>query len=151
MGQYGLYEAAFDLRAATIDRLPRSSPTISALVRGHHFDYCLNMETKSAVTLLAALAQETRLSVFRLLVEQGPDGLPAGQIAERLDISPATLSFHLKELTHAGLTLSRQEGRFVIYSAHYEAMNGLLSFLTENCCAGSPCDATASACAPSKR
>lgn len=109
------------------------------------------METRTAVPLLAALAQDTRLSVFRLLVEQGPEGLPAGQIAERLDISPATLSFHLKELTHAGLTLSRQEGRFVIYSAHYETMNGLLSFLTENCCAGSPCDNAAPTCTPTKR
>lgn len=98
------------------------------------------METLSAIPLLAALAQETRLSVFRLLVEQGSKGLPAGQIAKHLDISPATLSFHLKELTHAGLTQSRQEGRFVFYSANYETMNGLLTFLTRNCCAGSPCE-----------
>lgn len=97
------------------------------------------METIAAVPLLAALAQETRLSVFRLLVEQGPGGMPAGQIAERLGISPATLSFHLKELTHAGLTLSRQEGRYVIYSANFKAMDDLLSFLTQNCCAGTPC------------
>lgn len=105
------------------------------------------METKSAVPVLAALAQETRLSVFRLLVEQGPEGIPAGQIAERLDISPATLSFHLKELTNAGLTQSRQEGRFVFYSANYEAMDDLLSFLTKNCCAGSACKVPAKSCA----
>mgnify|MGYP002652213172 CR=1 FL=1 len=98
------------------------------------------METTSAVPLLAALAQETRLSVFRLLVEQGPEGLAAGLIAERLAISPATLSFHLKELTNAGLTQSRQAGRFVIYSANYAAMEGLLSFLTKNCCAGVSCE-----------
>lgn len=105
------------------------------------------METKTAVPLLAALAQETRLAVFRLLVEQGPDGLPAGQLAERLGISPATLSFHLKELTNAGLTQSRQEGRFVIYSANYPAMDALLSFLTENCCAGSSCEVSGASCA----
>jgi len=104
------------------------------------------METNTAVLLLSALAQEKRLSVFRLLVEQGPDGMPAGQIAEQLGISPATLSFHLKELTHAGLTLSRQEGRYVIYSANFKAMDGLLSFLTENCCAGTPCGVEGVSC-----
>ena len=105
------------------------------------------MKNKIAVALLSALAQETRLSVFRLLVEQGPAGLPAGQIAERLELAPATLSFHLKELTAAGLTLSRQDGRFVIYSANYEAMDDLLSFLTKNCCAGSSCEVSAQPCA----
>lgn len=104
------------------------------------------METINAVPLLAALAQETRLDVFRLLVQQGPDGLPAGQIAEQLGISPATLSFHLKELTHAGLTQSRQDGRYVIYSADFQAMDGLLSFLTLNCCAGTPCGVEGVAC-----
>lgn len=98
------------------------------------------MKTNDAIPLLAALAQETRLEAFRLLVQQGPDGLAAGQIAEQLGISPATLSFHLKELTHAGLTRSRQDGRYVIYSADFKAMDGLLSFLTRNCCAGAPCD-----------
>ena len=104
------------------------------------------MKTSTAVPLLAALAQETRLSVFRLLVEQGPDGLPAGQIAEQLGISPATLSFHLKELTYAGLTQSRQDGRYVIYSANFKTMDGLLSFLTQNCCAGTPCGVEGAAC-----
>ena len=104
------------------------------------------METKSAVHILAALAQETRLSVFRLLVERGPDGVPAGQIADSLDISPATLSFHLKELTNAGLTQSRQDGRFVIYSVNYAAMHGLISFLTKNCCAGAPCGVPGAVC-----
>ena len=105
------------------------------------------MKNETAVTLLSALAQETRLSVFRLLVEQGPAGLPAGQVAERLDLAHATLSFHLKELTTAGLTLSRQDGRFVIYSANYKAMDDLLSFLTRNCCAGSSCEVSAKSCA----
>ena len=103
------------------------------------------MKNADAVLLLSALSQETRLAVFRLLVQQGPDGLPAVQIAERLDISPATLSFHLKELTNASSTLSRQDGRFVIYSADYRAMDKLLSFLTENCCVGTPCEASATA------
>ncbi len=105
------------------------------------------MKNDTAVALLSALAQETRLSVFRLLVEQGPEGLPAGQIAERLELAPATLSFHLKELTTAGLTVPQQEGRFVIYSANFDAMDGLLSFLTKNCCAGSSCEVSAQPCA----
>jgi DNA-binding transcriptional ArsR family regulator len=93
------------------------------------------METKQTVRALAALAQDTRLAVFRLLVQQGPSGMAAGEIAVALQISPATLSFHLKELSHAGLVLSRQDGRFIFYSADFDAMNGLLAFLTENCCA----------------
>ena len=92
------------------------------------------MEKKGAITALGALAQETRLDVFRLLVTQGPNGLPAGVIAERLDILPASLTFHLKELQHAGLITQRRMGRQQIYSAEYGAMNGLLAYLTENCC-----------------
>lgn len=106
------------------------------------------MKNTTAVSLLAALAQESRLAVFRLLVERGADGMPAGEIAERLKISPATLSFHLKELTNAGLTQSRQDGRFVVYSTNYKAMNDLLSFLTANCCAGTPCESVARSCKP---
>lgn len=97
------------------------------------------METKTAVTALAALAQESRLAIFRLLVQAGPDGLAAGRIGEALGIAPSSLSFHMKELTHAGLVSSRQESRFVIYSAHFGTMNELLGFLTENCCGGAPC------------
>ena len=96
------------------------------------------METKEAVTALAALAQDTRLSVFRLLVQAGPEGLAAGIIGENLGVSPATLSFHLKELSHAGLVSSRQEGRFVFYSADYPRMAALMTFLTQNCCRGMP-------------
>lgn len=99
------------------------------------------METKNAVTLLAALAQETRLSIYRLLVQQGPEGLAVGQIGERLSVASATLSFHLKELSHAGLLHARQEGRFIYYSANYDQMTGLLGYLTENCCRGEPCEA----------
>jgi ArsR family transcriptional regulator, arsenate/arsenite/antimonite-responsive transcriptional repressor len=96
------------------------------------------METKSAVTALAALAQETRLSIYRILVEAGPQGVAAGRIGEALAVPPATLSFHLKELAHAGLTSSRQEGRFIYYSADFEHMAALMSFLTQNCCQGMP-------------
>jgi DNA-binding transcriptional ArsR family regulator len=96
------------------------------------------METKTAVSALAALAQETRLSAFRLLVQAGPKGLPAGDLGQRLSVPPATLSFHLKELSHAALVTSRQEGRFVYYAANFEHMAALMSFLTQNCCNGMP-------------
>jgi DNA-binding transcriptional ArsR family regulator len=101
------------------------------------------METKIAVTALAALAQESRLAIFRLLVQAGPAGLAAGKIGEALGIAPSSLSFHLKELAHANLVASRQESRYIIYAANFPAMNALLAFLTENCCAGAPCDSTA--------
>lgn len=94
------------------------------------------MEINDAVTALGALAQESRLDVFRLLVRTGPGGLPAGEIAERLKIPPATLSFHLAQLRQAGLATMKREGRSLIYSADYDGMNDLMSFLTENCCAG---------------
>jgi DNA-binding transcriptional ArsR family regulator len=97
------------------------------------------MKTPDAVKALAALAQDSRLSVFRLLVEQGPAGLPAGVIAERLDLPAATLSFHLKELAHARMVNARQDGRFIHYSANFATMNALLGFLTENCCQGTGC------------
>jgi ArsR family transcriptional regulator len=100
------------------------------------------MENKTAVTALAALAQDSRLAIFRLLVQVGPEGLPAGKIGETLGIPPSSLTFHMKELSHAGLVQSRQESRYVIYSAHYAAMNELLAFLMENCCGGAPCTAT---------
>src|SRR5688572_22761035 len=96
------------------------------------------METKNAVVALAALAQETRLSIFRLLVEAGPEGLPAGDIGQKLDVAGATLSFHLKELSRAGLVTSRQEGRFIYYATNFEHMAALMSFLTQNCCKGMP-------------
>ncbi|MFZ6801495.1 ArsR/SmtB family transcription factor [Undibacterium sp. Di24W] len=100
------------------------------------------METKSAITALAALAQESRLAIFRLLVAVGPEGLAASKIAERLEVPSSSLSFHLKELSHAGLIMSRQDGRFVIYSADFTVMNDLLAFLTESCCGGNPCSST---------
>ena len=91
------------------------------------------------VDALAALAQETRLKVYRLLVEAGPEGLSAGRIGEELDLPPATLSFHLAHLARAGLARSRQDGRFVIYSADFQNMNQLVGYLTENCCGGRVC------------
>lgn len=94
------------------------------------------MEKPDAIAALAALAQGTRLDVFRLLVQAGTDGMPAGQIGERLDLPSATLSFHLNQLRHAGLVTFRREGRSLIYVAEYAAMNGLLAYLTENCCQG---------------
>ena len=97
------------------------------------------METKQAVQSLSALAQESRLAIFRLLVHAGPAGMAAGAIGEALDLPPATLSFHLAGLTRAGLAQSRQDGRFVIYSASFENMNALVAFLTENCCGGAAC------------
>jgi ArsR family transcriptional regulator len=100
------------------------------------------VETRQALQALSALAQESRLSIFRLLVQAGPAGRPAGAIGEALGLPPATLSFHLAGLTRAGLARSRQEGRFVIYSADYAAMNALVGFLTENCCQGAKCETT---------
>ncbi len=101
------------------------------------------MDSKAAIGSLGALAQETRLAIFRLLVEAGVGGLAAGAIAERLDIPASSLSFHLAELHRAGLIAQRRESRSLIYSADYRAMTALVGFLTENCCGGNP-----AACAP---
>jgi DNA-binding transcriptional ArsR family regulator len=92
------------------------------------------MDQKGALAALGALAQETRLELFRLLVTCGPQGMPAGAIAERLGVQPSSLSFHLAQLSHAGLVMQRRLGRQLIYSAEYGAMNDLLAYLTENCC-----------------
>jgi len=97
------------------------------------------METKSVIAALTALAQESRLAAFRLLVQAGPSGLPASRIAEVLGIAPSSLSFHLKELLHANMVSQTREGRSLIYAANFETMNGLLGFLTENCCGGNVC------------
>jgi len=104
------------------------------------------METTQAVQALSALAQGSRLAIFRLLVQAGPAGMAAGSIGEKLELPPATLSFHLAGLTRAGLARSRQDGRFVIYSADFERMNSLVGFLTENCCGGASC--APAACQP---
>jgi ArsR family transcriptional regulator len=101
------------------------------------------MKNPDAVAALAALAQENRLDVFRLLVKAGPEGLAAGNVAEALDLAPNTLTFHFDRLRLAGLVTVRRDGRSMIYAARFEVMNGLLGFLTENCCQGA-----AEACAP---
>ncbi|MDD2776900.1 MAG: winged helix-turn-helix domain-containing protein [Gallionella sp.] len=98
------------------------------------------MDSGQVVTALAALAQPTRLAIYRLLVVCGKDGMAAGQVAEKLAVSPATLSFHFRNLSHAGLIESRQAGRFVYYCANFGVMNEMLAYLTANCCAGEPCD-----------
>jgi DNA-binding transcriptional ArsR family regulator len=105
------------------------------------------MESKDVVNALAALAQHTRLAIYRLLVEAGSAGQAAGAISERLDVAAPTLSFHLKELANAGLVTSESQGRYVIYRANYAAMNGLLEFLTANCC-GSECVDGSAVCVP---
>lgn len=92
------------------------------------------MELKTTVNMLAALAQESRLNLFRLLVQAGPQGMAAGAIADKLGVPSSTLSFHLKELSQTGLIVARNESRYVFYSANFEAMNDLLNYLTENCC-----------------
>src|ERR1044071_3223630 len=104
------------------------------------------MEKSTAVSALAALAQENRLDVFRLLVEAGPGGMPAGEVASALGLAPNTLTFHFDRLRVAGLVTVRRDGRSMIYAARYETMNALIGFLTENCCAGA-----GEKCAPSRK
>jgi len=96
------------------------------------------MEIRTAVTALASLAQETRLLIYRLLIEAGPEGVAAGRIGEALKVPAATLSFHLKELSRAGLVSSRQERQFIFYAVDFERMAELMTFLTQNCCKGMP-------------
>ena len=96
------------------------------------------MKPAQVVKALAALAQPTRLAIYHLLVARGPEGMAAGQVAAKLKAAPATLSFHFKTLSHAGLVDGRQDGRFVYYAANFAVMNGMVAYLTENCCGGNP-------------
>lgn len=144
--QFGL------LRRNEVFTIDGAGAPIRSLDNPIYFDKTRNMETsptdtKQALAALAALAQETRLSIFRLLVETGPEGLQAGAIADRLALANATLSFHLKELNHAGLIIAAPNGRAIIYSANFLTMNTLIAYLTENCCAGAACSTTV-ACQP---
>lgn len=111
------------------------------------------MERTNVIAGLAALAQDTRLDIFRLLVQAGNEGRPVGHIGEKLGLPSATLSFHLNQLKHAGLVTFRREGRSLIYMADFAAMSGLMAYLTENCCGGqaADCGVTAAACVPSRK
>lgn len=108
------------------------------------------MEKIDAVSALAALAQDNRLDVFRLLVQAGQEGMPAGQVAETLGLAPNSLTFHFDRLRHAGLVSVQRKGRSMIYAARYDTMNALIAFLGENCCRGLPGDRTAT-CKPKSR
>lgn len=114
-----------------------------------YFDYDKKMKEVEAVQALTALAQSSRLQVFRALVVAGPGGLTPGALAALLEVPAATLSFHLKELLHAGLVSQQRDGRNLIYRAVFEQMNELLAFLTDHCCQGHAClDAKAGSCPP---
>jgi DNA-binding transcriptional ArsR family regulator len=108
------------------------------------------MEKNDAVAALAALAQDHRLAVFRLLVQAGPEGMPAGEVADALDLAPNTLTFHFDRLRAAGLVAVRRDGRSMIYAARFETMNALLGFLTENCCQGAVDTCAPAICRPAK-
>lgn len=108
------------------------------------------METSDAVAALAALAQDNRLDVFRLLVQAGPDGLPAGHVAASLKLAPNTLTFHFDRLRSAGLVTVQREGRSMIYAARFETMNALLGYLTDNCCLGAPESCAPAVCRPAR-
>ena len=109
------------------------------------------MKKTDAVAALAALAQDNRLDIFRLLVQAGPEGMPAGAVGGALDLAPNTLTFHFDRLRAAGLVSVRREGRSMIYAAQFEQMNALLGFLTENCCGGAPCAPAAAECKPARK
>jgi ArsR family transcriptional regulator, arsenate/arsenite/antimonite-responsive transcriptional repressor len=104
----------------------------------HHYDIMRTMKISDAVSILSALAQESRLEIFRYLIQSGPAGVPAGRIGEQLDVHSATLSFHLNALRHAGLVSARRESRSIIYTANFARMSDLIGYLTENCCKGEP-------------
>jgi ArsR family transcriptional regulator len=106
------------------------------------------MDSSATIRALAALAQEHRLAAFRLLVQAGQEGLPAGALAEKLGMASSSMSFHLAALAHAGLVSQRRQSRMIIYSANYAAMNGLMAYLTENCCGGQACTDPVPCCPP---
>lgn len=143
-----LYLNRFDLSkycfsaAQQINKNKHKCVLQSRTKRSYYYDYSIFIEimnSKNVITALASLAQESRLAVFRLLVQAGPEGMPAMKIAEALSIPPSSMSFHLKELTHANMVTQTKAGRSLIYAANFETMNSLLAFLTENCCGGNLC------------
>ena len=107
------------------------------------------MKTRTAIGALGALAHEHRLAIYRLLVQRGPEGLPAGAIGDRVGLVPSSLTFHLQNLQRAGLIARRRESRQLIYSADFAVMNGLVGYLTENCCGNSSADCSSN-CAPAQ-
>lgn len=115
-----------------------------------HFYIHRNMKKVAVVSALAALAQDSRLDVFRLLVQAGPEGISAGAVATALDLAPNTLTFHFDRLRTAGLITVRRDGRSMIYAAQFETMNSLLGYLTENCCGGAQC-APVAECKPARK
>jgi DNA-binding transcriptional ArsR family regulator len=134
-GQRPAYNGVREQPDVILGGASRQVPRLASqdhLDAGLYFDHSGNMNIKTAVQSLAALAQDSRLEVFRLLVQAGPAGLPAGEIAERLGIPASTLSFHVKALVQADLVESRHESRFIYYSARFSAMNDLIAFLGEN-------------------
>lgn len=129
-----------------------ASITLPTTITAHRSETVTpTMQTKQALTILSALAQESRLAVYRLLIKHAPDGLAASAIAEKLGLANATLSFHLKELSHAGLVTSQQSGRFIYYAPVIEAMNDLIGYLTDHCCSqsDSSCGVDKVSCKPS--
>jgi len=114
------------------------------LTNAVYFDIFGIMKVEQAVKALGALAQDSRLSIYRALVQQGPSGLAAGALSEKLDVPAPTMSFHLSQLSNAGLIKSTRDGRSIIYAADYDTMRQLLNFLTENCCRGENCNETVS-------
>jgi DNA-binding transcriptional ArsR family regulator len=136
---------AADIRGATASSRMAAEKRLTKVLYFHNYK---NMEIKDAIEALSALAQETRLEIFRLLVRVGREGLPPGQIAERFDLAGPTLSFHLNQLRQAGLITFRREGRSLIYAADYAAMNALMAYLSENCCGDDASACGVSVCEP---
>jgi DNA-binding transcriptional ArsR family regulator len=128
---------------------PASRPVLPRLLRSLRELSLMKMET--AISALGALAQEHRLVLFRLLVQAGEAGMPAGAIAEKLNVPNSSLSFHLAQLRNAGLITQERQHRSLIYRANYPAMNGLIDYLTENCCAGADCSAVAPSSQPQRK
>jgi ArsR family transcriptional regulator len=137
-------------RAIFSGAIQDSDSAPNALTNLPYFDTYQNMKKDKAIAALAALAQESRLDVFRMLVQSGPDGLPAGEIGAKLGVPSPTLSFHLNHLKHAGLVSCRRDSRSIIYSADYKAMNDLISYMMENCCRGNADQCAPAACKPAR-